>query len=813
MTIRTALRSLQRTPGFAVAVILSLALGVGAVGSMFAIVHGVLLAPLPYGAPDRLVSVGLQTDGQRRIQQPPAVYFLYEQFAQRLDAIGLYRTGNANIWTEGDGDAAERVTATWLTASMVPMLRVAPILGRSFTADEERQGGSDAVLLSEPLWRARFNAATDVIGTTMVVNSVPRRIVGVMPARFAFPTADTRVWLPVKPKSTTTVGDFSYSAVARLAPGASAEQAQHDMAAVLSRLAESFPQLDSGGSTATWLDALKPTPVVVPLRDDMTGGIAGALWMLAVAAGLVLLIAWANVTNLMLIRGDGRQLELAVRAALGASRLRNATHFFGESLVLGATAAILALLATYGALSAFVAFGPADVPRLAELGAGPATVGFIVLVTIVGVIVCTAVPALRARRANLTISLGDGARGHSTGKSRQQIRAIITVVQIALALVVSIGSALLLRTAHHLHSVHPGFDANEVTTVWTQLPFARYDDAASVAFYARLTELVAQLPSVRAAGVTMRVPLVPGETLEQTLRIEGDVRTLSMPVNVVDAGFFTTMRIPLLAGRSFQRPALERGADIIISQRAAATLFGDPGSMAAVGKRLQLAPSGPTYTVIGVVGDVRDRDLASAPTATIYRPQVAPLDPKLEPGARRTMALMVSSSGLPGAVVPEIRQIMRDLDPTVPIFSVETMSDVVGKSTARLSLALTLMTAAAAVSLLLGAIGLYGVMSYMVALRAREFGIRFALGADPRRIARWVFKRGLVLTACGVAAGFALYAVAVPFLRAFLYGVTATDPVTLATATLVLAGTAAIASWLPARRAARIDPAQSLRAE
>jgi len=813
-SFRHAFRSLKRTPVFTVAVVLTLVLGLGSVASMFAIVYGVLLAPLPYGHPDRLISVGLQTPELRRLQQPPAVYFTYRRFARRLDDIGFYRTGNANIWTDGDGDAPERVTATWVTASTIPLLQVRPMLGRSFTNEENRTDGPNVVILSESVWRTRFNAARDVIGKTLNVNSVPRQIIGVMPDRFSFPAADTRLWLPVRidPRS-TAVGDFSYTGVARLAPNATADDVQRELAQVLPRVAESFPRLESGTATFDWLTDARPAPVVVPLREEVTSGIARTLWMLAAAAGLVLVVAWANVSNLMMIRADGRQLELAVREALGASRLRIVTHFLGESLVLGAAAGALALLAAWGAVRAVVAFGPTDVPRLTELSVGLTTAGFVAIVTIAGAILCAAVPVFRIRRATLSINLRDGARGDTAGKTRQRLRATIAALQIAVALVISAGSALLLRSVHRLYQERPGFDATSVMTIWTQLPFARFDDSAAVAFYGRLTESVGKVPGIRAAGLTTRLPLGSGETREQAFRVDGDGRTLSLPVNVVDDGYFATMRIPLIAGRVFQRPGLQRDGDVIISQRAAATIWNDPRGTAALGKQLALDPSGPTYTVIGVVGDVRDHDLATAPAATVYMPQAVPIDARTEPRARRTMALVVRTAGPPSAVVPAVRRVVRDLDPTVPIFNVEPMSDVVRASTARLSLTLTLMTAAAAITLVLGTIGLYGVMAYTVALRTREFGVRVALGADPRQIARAVAIRGLTLVVSGVAAGFVLYAIAAPFLRAFLYGVTTSDPVTLTGVTLVLVATASLASWFPARRAAQVDPAEALRAE
>lgn len=812
MTNWHALRSLKRAPVFAGAMILTLVIGISAVASMFAIVHGVLLAPLQYGDPERLVAVGLQAAEQRRISQAPGLYVTYERFARGLDGVGLYRSGSTNVRTNTDDADPASVSATWITASVIPLLQITPLLGRSFTAEEELRGGPNAVILSEAEWRTRFGAASDVIGKTLIVNDAAREIVGVMPARFAFPTAATRLWLPVKHTDSPTMGDFFYSGVARLAPGITTEQAQSELASLLPRAAELFPHLQTGGSTATWLDETRPTPVVLPLRDEFTGSIAGWLWMLAAAAVLVLLVAWANVANLMLVRADASRSELAVRETLGAGRLRVATHFLGESILLAAIAAVLALLVTLAAVKALAVFGPADFPRLAELEVGITSAAFIALVAGIGVVICTAVPTLRLRRGSLARNLNDGARGQLMGKSRQSLLSTLSVLQIALALVVSAGSALLLRTAQNLYQVHPGFEADEVITLRVLLPFARYRDAATVAFYARLTEQLGQLPSVRAAGLTTKLPLGGGGLPHQDFHLDAAGSTQSLPVNVVSNGYFSAMRIPLLAGRDFRPLELDQARDIIISQRAAATFFGDSNGAAAVGKWLTLAPNGPTYTIIGVVGDVHDQNLATAPTAMIYRPQVVPTDPIVEPGPKASLVLVVRASGPSEAVISEIRQIVRELDPTLPIFELRSMNEVLRASTSRLSLALTLLTAAAAVTLLLGGIGLYGVMAYMVALRTREFGVRVAVGADPKRIAGLVIARGLALTACGVAIGLSLYAIAAPALQAFLYAVTITDAVALTAATLLVVATALAASWLPARRAARVDPAHALRA-
>ncbi|HEX7019632.1 MAG TPA: FtsX-like permease family protein, partial [Gemmatimonadaceae bacterium] len=340
-----------------------------------------------------------------------------------------------------------------------------------------------------------------------------------------------------------------------------------------------------------------------------------------------------------------------------------------------------------------------------------------------------------------------------------------------------------------------------------------YDDSASVSYYARLTAAVAGLPTVRAVGVTNRLPLADGEALQQGFRVDGDARNLMLPTSVIDDGYFAALKVPLIAGRNFERLGVQRDGDVVVSQRASETIWNDPTGAAAIGKRLTLSPSGPTYTVIGVVENVRDHDLATAPSAMLYVPQAVPIDRVAEPAARRTMTLVVRTAGSPTPIVAAVRQVVRDLDPTVPIFNVETMTDVVRASTARLSLTLTLMSVAAAITLVLGAIGLYGIMAYMVALRTREFGVRMALGADPRQVARGVAMRGMTLMAAGIAAGLVAFALVAPFLRAFLYGVAPSDPVTLVGATLVLVVTGTLANWFPARRAARIDPAEALRAE
>jgi hypothetical protein len=778
--LRHALRSLRRTPAFALTTIITLILGIGSVTAMFAIVYGVLLAPLPYGHPDRLVSVTLEASAPqtRTILQPPAAYFTYKRFARHIDDVAYYRTGNANIWVGTPGDQAERVTATWITASTISLLQVPPLLGREFTDDEQRGSGPQAVIISESVWRSRFGGSRDVLGKVLQANNVPRVVVGVMPASFHFPDAATRIWLPAKlDRDATTTGDFSYSGIARLKGGVTLAAARADLAAALQHMAELYPQIQSGTGTAEWLEQTRPAPAVEGLRDAMTRGVSRTLWM------------------------------------LGAGRGRILTHFVGESALLGGAACVAAIALSWIAIRAFTAFAPPDLPRLEELSLGGATVLCAIVTSAVSAALCSTVPMLRWGRTKLSINLREAGRGDTASKRRHQVRGTIAAVQIAVALVVLAGSALLLRTLERLRRQPPGFDAANVMTIWTQLPFARYGDSASVAFYARLTSAVKTLPAVRSVGVTSWLPLGDGETRQQSFRIDGDTRSVMVPATTVDGGYFGAARIPIVAGRTFHGLGEQRDGEIIISRQAAVSIWNDRTGAAAIGKRLTLEPAGPSYTVIGVAGDVRDRDLGLAPSAMVYVPQAVPTGGVTEPSARRTMALVIRTRGSPGAVVSDVRRVVHDMDPAVPIFNVEAMTDVVRASTSRLSLALSLLSAAAAITLTLGVIGLYGVMAYMVALRTREIGIRIALGADPRTMARDVALRGARLIALGLAGGLVAFAATGPFLRAFLYDLSPADPATLAGAITLLAAAGMLASWLPARRAARVDPLEAMRVE
>ena len=816
-----AWRSLRRTPGFTVTAVLTLALGVGASVALFAVVNGVLLRPLPYGDPGRLVGAWheLPPLSIRRAPQTSATYVTYRQFARSIAGIAIYEEGAVNVSEPGSDVAPQRLASAAVSASFLPVLQVPPALGRNFTEPEDRPNGPNVVIISDGLWRSRFGAGRSVLGSTMSVNGVTHEIVGVMPPNFHYPAAATQLWLPlaIDPASTNP-GGFNYPAVARLGPGVRREDAERELASVLPRVVEISPTVAPGVPTQLLLDQARPVPVLVPLREDMTGDVARTLWIVAAAAGLVLLVASFNVANLILVRADGRRREIAVREALGAGRARVLAHFLAESAVLAILAAAMGLTAAWVAVRALVAAGPVDIPRLAEVRIDPATVAFTALIAAALAVACSVIPVLRLGRARLFTALRAGGRGGMAGRAEHRTRGALVAAQIALALVVLAGSGLLLRTFQRLHAVRPGFDAEGVATLWMSLPEARYPNDTTISrFYGELTDRVARLPGVQSVGISSRLPLMPYGMNQIPLYAEEDVGSESrVPtlqiVTTIDSGYFRTMSIPLLAGRPFRRLDVQRFDEAIVSQAAAERFWNDPTGAEALGKRFRMVPGGPWYTVIGVTGDARDTALAASPSLTAYYPQ-APGGGSDYSVAQRTMALVVRTPGDPAAITSPVQRVIRDLDATLPTFDVRPMTAVLSASMLRLKFVMIMLGAAAVVTLLLGAVGLYGVMAYLVSLRTRELGVRLALGAQPRTVAAMMTRQGLTLAAIGIGVGLVVFAVATRFLRSLLYGVAPSDPLTIAGALLIIVATATLASWIPARRAARVDPAGALRAE
>ncbi len=822
LPIRHAWRSLRRSPGFTAAAVLTLGIGIAATVAIFAVVDAVLLRPLPYGNPDRLVGLwhDLPPVSIHKANQTAATYLTYRRLSKQFEDMGIYQRSSVNVVPSGGDAAPLRAGAAYVTASLIPTLGVSPLMGRTFSEADDVPDGPAVVVISEGMWRSTFGADPEILGRSLEVNGRSREVVGVMPARFRFPEAGTQVWLPLQlDPANAFPGGFNYDGIGRLRPGVSPDAAQRELAALLPRIVEGFPNMAPGMPTQYLLDQAKPVPMVVPMRDDVTGGIRRNLWIVAAAAGLVLLVACANVGNLVLVRADGRQRELAVREALGAGRLRVLTHFLAESGVIVTIAGVLGFAAAWVAVRALVVAGPAGIPRLAEVSLDWRTLAFTALVGVLVALVCSVIPALRMSAVPLARALREGGRG-SAGRSQQRLRGAMVIAQIALALVALAGSGLLLRSFRQLTAVRPGFDATGVSTLWLSLPSTRYaGDSAVAQFYARLQDRVAAIPGVGEVGLASRLPLMERGMNQSPLYPDGDDEALrKVPplqiYTVVDAGYFRALHIPLVAGSAFQSIESQRSDEAIISQQTAVQFWKDSTGQAALGRLFRPLPGAPPYRVIGVAGDVRDTSLAALPSQTVYLP-VSPDDADDGGPSQRTLALVVRTRGngeLP-SLVPSIQRVVRELDPTLPTFDVRSMRAVMNASTAQLSFTSAIIGGAAIVTLLLGGIGLYGVMAYIVTLRRRELGVRMALGARPAAVAGLMTRQGLVLTGLGIVTGLVLFVGLSRFLRSFLYGVTATDPMTLIGAGLVLVAVSVLATWTPARRAARVDPAETLRAE
>ncbi len=800
---------------------MTLVIGIAAAVAMFALVNTVLLRPLPYENPELLVGAWHDLPGVNlpKANQTAGTYFTYKRLARSISHIGVYQEGAVNLSDPRGASDPERVTSAWVTASMLPVLAFSPLLGRGFTDAEDLPNGPLVVVISEGMWRSRFGADRQILGRTLEISGRTREIVGVMPQRFRFPNAGTQLWLPLQlDPNAQFPGGFSFNSVARLKPGMSVAAAQRDLTAILPRMVDLFPNMAPGVSTQMLMEQARPVPKLIPLKEDVTGGISRTLWIVAAASVLVLLVACANVTNLTLVRADARQRELAVREAIGAGRGRVLAHFLSESALIALIAGIIGTGLAAMAIRVLVRTGPAGIPRLSEVRIDLPTIAFALALVALVTVACSVIPALRIGRIHLSSALREGGRGGTASRVQQRVRGALVAAQIALALVALGGSGLLIRTFLELNAVRPGFNPENVATFWVSLPQARYpNDTVVTQFFTRLLDRAAALPGVQSVGVASRLPLVGTGMNQNPFYPEGD-RSYDKKIpplqiyTTTDGSYFKTMEIPLLAGRTFNRLGVQRADEAIISQQTAVQFWKDSTGHSAIGKRFTDLPNGSWFTIVGVVANVRDTALAAPPSATVYFPQ-APGASEFNSQSHRTMALVVRTVGDPGSITTSVQRTVRDLDPTLPLFDVRPMRGVFAASIAQLSFTIMLLGVAAIVTLLLGAIGLYGVMAYVVALRTRELGVRIALGASPRSIIGMLTSQGVLLTGFGIGAGLLLFFFVARTLRTLLFGVAPTDPLTLAGASLLLVAVAALASWIPARRTSSLDPAEVMRAE
>jgi predicted permease len=817
---RFAWRGLVRSPGFAAIAIATLALGIGANSAIFTVVNAVVMRPLPYAHPDRLVRITSDFTGLGTtdigLSQPEFVD--YRDRSGLFEAIAGVWAINANLT---EVDVPERVEVLLASPSYFDVLGVRPQLGRLFGPEDEGPGITEVLVISDALWRRRFGASPDAIGRKLRIDNDWYTVVGVLPAGFRHPgrsvLTDVDVWAP-----TSFVGKplpspaqrFNYlltGAIARLKPGISVNEARQRLAALGQDFRAAYP--NDYPARAAW------APRVIPLRDDLVGPVRSALLILFGAVGVVMLIACANIANLQLARASSRQRELSVRRALGSSRARLVRLLLTESAMLALLGGAAGAMVTVWLLEILLALVPSGLPRLQEIRVDGQAVAFTALISVVTGLLFGTLPALQSSRADVNDALKEGSRGASGARGR--LRSTLVVVEFALAVVLLVGAALLVRSFWRLQRVELGFNPANVLTAKLWLPQpndpdqGRYSQRvtghqARLATYEEILRRAASLPGVSAAAAADALPFDGSRssvvfTAEGT---EGDGRSTVPTAQYSSATprYFEVMGIRLLNGRPFGEQDDGNAAPVVIVTNSIARRSWpdqDP-----VGKRLHLGgpqAKNPWLTVVGVVDDLRTRRIEEDPRPTIYRPL------KQRSGLSLTLAVKTQSDprGLGSAVASEVRAV----DPDLPTFGVRTMQDLVATATASRRFSMQLLAAFAVLALVLAAVGIYGVMAFMVGQRTREIGIRIALGANPRSVVRLVLGQALALAAGGVVAGAVAAALASRLLTGLLFEVRSTDPATYTAIALLLGTTAAVAAWRPARRAASVDPISALRAD
>ena len=812
--LRLFCRRAVANPGFTFISLATLAIGVGANVAIFAVVNAVLLRPLPLPDSERLVILRHAAPGLAQLDELPmsdALYFLYAEESRTLESVAAYRDEQASFTGP---ENPQRVGATRVTASFFDVLRTPPRLGRSFAAEDDRPGAAPIVVLSDGLWTTRFGADPGMVGRVVDLDGESVEVVGVMPPGFAFSESEVDLWRPIGlDRENVQLGSFGIQGVARIADGATLGQVQAELDAMLSNLTDVFP--DEGAAPIMASAGFRP--LVDRAREAVVGDIEPTLWILLGAVGFLLLIACANVANLFLVRSEARHGEVAIRAALGESRGRLAGSVLVESLTLGVAGGLLALPLALLAVRLLVRFGPRELPRLDEISIDAAVLVFGLAVSVVAGLLFGLLPALRAGAVAAAGHLPAGARGASVGRERKVARRGLVVVQIALALTLLVGSGLAVRSFQRLAAVDPGFDPVDVLAFGLALPARDYPSPeARLNFHRQMVDRLRVLPGVVDASATSIVPLSgemsgSGHTIEGRPLADGEVPPIFMTKRVAP-GYFDALRIELIEGSVFDRLDGERDAPVVVVSRSLARTYWPGESALGKGVRLGGPPEGEGEEwsrIVGVVDDVHEIALHEDPPEMAYYPLPGVIGGEGVPAMMRYLVRAPNAAALSGAA----REAVRGLDPTLPIAGLETLETRVGRARGERAFVMVLLAVAAGLALLLGSVGLYGVVSYMVAQRRREIAIRMAVGAQVADVQRLVLTEAGVLAVVGVALGVGSAVVLTRRIQALLFETSPLDPVVFVAVSMLLIGVCLLASWLPARRAARLDPVTALRAE
>jgi putative ABC transport system permease protein len=814
---RRTVRRLFRAPLFSIVAILTLGAGIGANTAIFSVVNGVLLKPLPYHDAERLVGVWHTAPGMNIpvMNQSPATYFTYREDGRVFEDIGLWNNGSVSVTGIGE---PERVEGLFVTDGTLPVLRVQPALGRTFSRADDTPAAPGRVLLTHGYWQRKMGGDPGVLGRSLVVDGVPREIIGVLPAGFKFLTITPQVVLPFQiDRSKVFVGNFSYQALARLKPGVSLAQANADVARMLPLVVERFPL--PNGFTRQMFDEVRMGPNVRPLAVDVVGDIGRTLWVLLGTVGIVLLIACANVANLFLVRAEGRQQELAIHAALGASRRRITWELLSESLALALAGGALGVLLAQAGIRLLVAVAPEGLPRIDEIRIDPAVLAFAVAVSLLAGLLFGLLPVLKFTNPQLASSLKEGGRASSDGRSRHRARNALVVAEVALAVVLLVGSGLMMRTFQAMRRVDPGFTQPEqVLTLRVSIPESLVADKEQAArTHEQIARHIEQIAGVKAVGLSSSITM-DGNDSNDPIFVEdfpgpgGRLPPLRR-FKWIGEGYFAAMGNRLLAGREISWNDVYTQAPVVMVTDNFAREYWKSAT-GAIGRRIRQNPKNPWRTIVGVVGDVRDNGVAQPAPAIVYWPMMIRdfWDQPLM--VQRTMgyAVRTERAGSP-TLLKEIQQAVWSVNGNLPVSGVRTLEQLRANLMAQTSFMLVMLAIAAAVALLLGVVGIYGVISYVATQRTREIGIRIALGAAGRDVTGLFLRQGLWLAVIGIAAGVAVSAGLTRVMAALLFGVGPMDPVTYLAVSIGLAATALLASYIPAARAARVDPAVALRWE
>jgi putative ABC transport system permease protein len=798
--LRFGLRMLRKSPSFTSVALVTLALGIGANTAIFSAVNSILLRPLPYKTPERLAMLWLDN---RRLGLHEDLTS-YPNFADWRSQSRLFEDMAAFSQIGGDVTGVERPYEVYgwrVGVHLFSMLGVTPAIGRTFTDQEEQRGHGAVILLSDGLWRERFGADAGVLGKTMIMDGDPYVIVGVMPASFQFPDKRTEMWTPlaVSDAAKANRGGFWLHVLGKLKPGVSIDQARAEMNLIAANIERQYPANRGYG---TW---------VVPLLNQVVGNLRTGLLVLFGAVGFVLLIACANVANLFLARGAGREREIAMRAALGASRARLIRQLLTESFVFSVPAGAAGLLVAYESLSALIALAPADMPRLDEIAINSRVLWFTLAVSFASTLFFGLVPAFRVSKSDLNVSLREGGRSLAGGLRATFARSSLLVAEVALSMVLLAGAGLMVRSLMHLRALNPGFDSSNVLTMELSAPYSKFSKGTDiVSLYDRVLGRLHSLPMVRSTGLITHIFLstTPSSGI---FTVEGKPlpppeQATEATIDSVSPGYFETMRVPLIRGRLLDERDQAGSLPVALINETMARRFWpdeDP-----IGKRFHFGWGTSNVhwlTVVGVLGDMRRQGLDKVARAETFEP--------LPQQARSDMNLVLRTSDDPRKIAGVIQSELRAVEKELVIQKVMTLDEQIGESLAQRRFETWLLGLFSAIALLLAAIGIYGVMYHSVTQRTHEFGVRVALGAGARDVLRMVLGQAVLLVGTGAVIGTVAALALTRFVVSLLYGVSASDPLTYLAVFLVLIGSALAASYLPARRATKVDPMVALRYE